>query len=73
MTPEERRTLGGGSGRLSEDPSRNDAARYWQSKTLEEHFAGIIEIRKFYHEVIKPGSGAKTLDRSVGGTRSLRD
>jgi hypothetical protein len=33
----------------------------------------IFELRELYYEVMHPGTGAERLDRSVGGTRRLRD
>ncbi|HWA82613.1 MAG TPA: hypothetical protein VG820_04220 [Fimbriimonadaceae bacterium] len=62
----------GGTGKLSEmDPL--EGVRYWRSKTPEERIEAIFEIRRFYYEVMHPGTGATRLDRSVGGTRKLRD
>ncbi len=73
MTPEERRKQTAGFVRLDSEEDRTEALRYWQSKSVEERLEAIFEIRRFHHEVLLPGTGAKRLDRSVGGTRSLRD
>ena len=61
----------GGTGRLSESDSR-ETVRYWQSKSPEERVQAILDIRTFYYEEIRPGTGATRLDRSIGGTRKLR-
>ncbi|MFI5385612.1 MAG: hypothetical protein ACHQ50_05765 [Fimbriimonadales bacterium] len=62
----------GGKGKVSE-MDQGETIRYWQTKSMEERFQAILDIRKFYYEVIRPGTGATRLDRSVGGVRSLRD
>jgi hypothetical protein len=62
----------GGKGKVSQ-PDPGEMVRYWQSRSIEERIEAIFEIRKFYYEVIRPGTGATRLDRTVGGTRSLRD
>ena len=67
-----RRFEDGGSDRVSESDSR-DAVLYWQSRSPEERVEAIFEIRKFYYEVMRPGTGSTRLDRSVGGTRRLGD
>lgn len=62
----------GAVGKVSEDDGSFDRA-FWAAATPEEKVRAFFELREFYHEVIRPGSGAKRLDRSVGGTRRLRD
>ena len=62
----------GGKGRVTEDDGSFDRA-FWQSATPEERVQAIFELRELYHEVMHPGTGAKRLDRTVGGTRRLRD
>jgi len=60
-------------GKGTPDEVRRDSIRYWQSQPGEKRIEAILEIRDFYYEVMKPGTGSSRLDRSVGGTRSLRD
>ncbi|HSI73099.1 MAG TPA: hypothetical protein VK934_07960 [Fimbriimonas sp.] len=67
-----RKIQNGGTGKISE-MTRADSVNWWQQFTPEERFQAIIDARNFYHEVLKPGTGAKRLDRSIGGTRRLRD
>jgi hypothetical protein len=62
----------GAKGKVSEDDGSFDRA-FWQNATPEERVQAILELRELYHEVMHPESGAKRLDRSVGGTRRLRD
>lgn len=62
----------GGKGKVSEMDSR-ETIRYWQSRPIAERLKAIFEIRDFYYEVLHPGTGAKRMDRSVGGTRKLGD
>lgn len=62
----------GGKGKVSEQDS-SETVLYWQSKSPEERVQAILDIRKFYYEVIRPGTGAERLDRSIGGTRNLQD
>ncbi len=62
----------GGKGKASE-MTRAESIRWWQQFTYEERFLAILDAAHFYHEVLKPGSGAKRLDRTVGGTRRLGD
>ena len=73
MTPDERRKSESGFVPIESDEPRRASLRYWQSLSVEERLEGIWEARKFFHEVMRPGSGAARLDRSVGGVRSLRD
>jgi hypothetical protein len=73
MTPEDRRKTESGFVPIQSDEPRRASIRYWQSRPVDERIAGILEARRFFHEVMRPGSGASRLDRSVGGTRSLRD
>jgi hypothetical protein len=61
-----------GKGKVSES-DHSDSIRYWQSQTQEVRVGAIFEIRRFYYEVLKPGTGAERLDRSVVGFRSLRN
>lgn len=65
------RTPIGGKGRASE-MTRDESIRYWQSVPDEERLRAIFEIRDFYYEVMRPGTGSSRLDRTVGGTRRLR-
>jgi len=58
--------------RLS-DATKRETVLYWQSLPAEDRINAILEIRDFYYKEIKPGSGAERLDRSVIGTRRLRD
>ena len=62
----------GAKGRVSEDDGSFDRV-FWQSATPQERVTAIFELRELYHEVMHPGTGAKRLDRTVGGTRRLRD
>ena len=62
----------GGKGRVSEGDGSFDR-EFWRAATPEEKVAAIFELRELYYEVMHPGSGAKGLDRSIGGTRRLRD
>ncbi|MEZ0327255.1 MAG: hypothetical protein ACAH95_15260 [Fimbriimonas sp.] len=62
----------GGKGKVSLDDGSFDRA-FWKTATPEQRVQAIFELRELYHEVMHPGIGAKTLDRSVGGTRRLRD
>jgi len=73
MTTEERRKAEGGTASLADPRLRQETIRYWQSRPPEERIQAILDIRDFYYEVMRPGAGAPRLDRSVGGTRSLRD
>jgi hypothetical protein len=72
MTPEERRQSVGGTAFLGDSRPQDESIRYWQSRSPDERIQAILDIRDFYYEVMKPGTGAPRLDRSVGGTRSLR-
>jgi hypothetical protein len=63
----------GGTGKVGDDPSRKDAIDFWNSQFYEAKPQAIFDIKKFHHEVLKPGTGSQRLDRSIGGTRSLRD
>lgn len=62
----------GGKGRVSQDDGSFDR-EFWKNTTPEERIQALFEIRELYYEVINPGSGATRLDRTVGGTRRLRD
>ena len=62
----------GAKGRVTEDDGSFDRA-FGQSATPEERVMAIFELRELYHEVMHPGTGAERLDRTVGGTRRLRD
>ena len=62
----------GGKGRVSEDDRAFDRA-FWAAATPEERVQAIFELRELYHEVMHPGVGSKRLDRTVGGSRRLRD
>lgn len=62
----------GAKGRISTDDGSFDRA-FWIAATAEEHVTAIFELRELYHEVMHPGSGSQRLDRTVGGTRRLRD
>ena len=73
MTPEQRRQSVGGTTTLGDTKSSEASVRYWQTRTYEERLQAILEIRDLYYEVMRPGTGATRLDRSVGGTRSLRE
>ena len=62
----------GGKGRVTEDDGSFDR-EFWRNATPEEKVAAIFELRDLYYEVMHPGAGAEGLDRSIGGTRRLRD
>jgi len=62
----------GAKGKVSDGDRSFDRA-FWAAATPEERVRAIFELRELYHEVMHPGVGAKRLDRSVGGTRRLRD
>lgn len=62
----------GGKGRVSEDDGSFDRA-FWKLGTRDERVQAIFELRELYFEVLNTGSGANRLDRTVGGTRRLRD
>lgn len=62
----------GGKGKASEGTDAFDRA-FWAAATPDERIRALFELRELYHEVIHPGTGAKRLDRSVGGTRRLGD
>jgi len=57
----------------SPDELRTASVRYWQSVPPEQRMSAILEIREFHHKELRPGTGAKRLDRSFVGTRKLRD
>jgi len=62
----------GAKGKVS-DGDRAFAKEFWSKATPEEKVAAIFELRELYYEVMHPGTGAERLDRSVGGTRRLRN
>jgi hypothetical protein len=62
----------GAKGRVTEDDGSFDRL-FWRSATPEERLTAMFDLRELYHEVMHPGTGAERLDRSVGGTRRLRD
>jgi hypothetical protein len=62
----------GGKGKASEGTKAFDA-KFWEDGGPEQRIAAVFELRRLYYEVMHPGTGAKSLDRSVGGTRRLRD
>ena len=62
----------GAKGKVS-DGDGEFSRQFWAAATPEEKVAAIFELRDLYYEVMHPGTGAKRLDRSVGGTRRLRD
>ena len=62
----------GAKGKVSEDDGSFDRM-FWAHATGEEHIAAMFHLRELYHEVMHPGSGAERLDRTIGGTRRLRD
>lgn len=62
----------GATGRVSEDDGSFDCY-FWSQAAPHERLTAMFDLREFYHEVMHPGTGAERLDRSVGGTRSLRD
>lgn len=62
----------GAKGKVSEG-DRAFAKEFWSQATPGEKVTAIFELRDLYYEVMHPGTGAKRLDRSVGGTRRLRD
>jgi hypothetical protein len=59
-------------GRVSQDDGSFDRA-FWAAATPEERVRAIFELRELYYEVMHPGTGAKTLDRTIGGTRRRGD
>ena len=61
-----------GKGRVSEDDGSFDRY-FWSCATPEERMAAMFDLREIYLEVMHPGSGAERLDRTVVGTRKLRD
>lgn len=58
----------GGKGKVSEDDGSFDR-EFWAAATPEERVQAIFDLRDFYYEVLHPGTGAKRLDKTVGGTR----
>ena len=62
----------GGKGKVTEDDGSFDR-EFWRQATPEGRMAAMFHLRTLYHEVMRPGIGAKRLDRSVGGTRRLGD
>jgi hypothetical protein len=66
------RKMIGGKGKVSTGDRSFDRA-FLATATPEEKVRAIFELRELYHEVMHPGVGSKRLDRSVGGTRRLRD
>ncbi len=62
----------GGKGRVTEDNGSFDR-EFWSNATPEEKATAIFELRELYYEMMHPGIGAERLDRSLGGTRCLRD
>ncbi len=62
----------GATGRVS-DGDRSFDHLFWKTATPEERIQAIFELRNLYHEVMHPGVGSRRLDRTVGGTRRLRD
>lgn len=70
VKPRER--MMGAKGRVS-DNDRSFDREFWRKATPEERVRAIFEFRELYHEVMHPDVGSKRLDRSVGGTRRLRD
>ncbi|MCW5940851.1 MAG: hypothetical protein KIS66_01375 [Fimbriimonadaceae bacterium] len=62
----------GAKGKVSEGDRAFDLA-FWRAATPEERVRAFFELRELYHEVIRPGNWPTRLDRSVGGTRRLRD
>ncbi len=62
----------GGKGKVSDNDKSFDRD-FWRSARPEEKVAALFELRDLYYEVMHPGTGAKRLDRSVGGTRRLRN
>ena len=67
----EKRTIIGAKGRVSDGDRTFDRA-FWAAATPEEKVRAIFELRELY-EVMHPGVGSQRLDRSVGGTRRIRD
>jgi hypothetical protein len=62
----------GAKGRVSEDDGSFDR-EFWRAATPQERVTAIFELRDLYYEVMHPGTGAQRLDRTIGGTRRLRD
>lgn len=62
----------GAKGKVSEG-DKEFSRKFWASATPEERVTAIFELRELYYEVMHPDTGAERLDRSVGGTRRLRD
>ena len=61
-----------GKGRVSEDDGSFDRF-FWSLSSPEDRMSAMFDLREIYHEVMHPGSGAERLDRTVVGTRTLRD
>lgn len=61
----------GGKGKVSHG-DRSFDREFWSQATPEQRIAAVFELRRLYYEVIHPGTGAKGLDRSVGGVRRGR-
>jgi len=59
-------------GKVTQD-DRSFDREFWSRATPEEKVAAIFELRDLYYKVMHPGTGAERLDRSIGGTRRLRD
>lgn len=62
----------GGTGRVTEDDGSFDRW-FWSQATPEEHIQAIFDLRDLYHKEFHPGTGSQRLDRTIGGTRRLRD
>ena len=62
----------GAKGHVSTDDGSFDIA-FWKAATPAERVQAIFDLRDLYYEVMHPGTGATRLDRTVGGTRRLRD
>ena len=62
----------GAKGRVSDGDQAFDRV-FWKEATPEQKVSAIFELRELYYEVMHPGTGAERLDRTVGGTRRLRD
>ncbi len=60
----------GAKGKVTEDDGSFDRA-FWKTATPEEKIDAIFEPRELYYEMKDPGTYARSMDRSVGGTRRL--
>ncbi|MFZ4506160.1 MAG: hypothetical protein ACOYON_00505 [Fimbriimonas sp.] len=63
-----REGMSGGKGKVSEGTAEFDQ-KFWDEAGVQKRFEAIFELRRIYYEVLHPGTGAPSMDRTVGGTR----